>query len=147
MVALTIIGSAHGRYYRTVRLDEEVFSLLFEAGIEGVAQAVADEIDREHRQEDEHTGHDDHAARAVDVQEALRVGEHVAPGCGGRLHAETEVGERGLDKDDVANLQGGGDDQGRGGIGQDVAQNDAPVAGADHAGGLDVVAHPNGQEL
>src|ERR1700753_253343 len=60
----------------------------FQFGIECVAQPVAEQIDREHRDQDGQTRHGDDPPGAVDV--IARRGQHRAPLRRRRLHAEAE---------------------------------------------------------
>ena len=75
------------------------------ARVERVAQAVAEQIERQHHEEDRKARPDRHPRRLG--QEALRRVEHAAPGRRGRLLAEAEERQRGFGDD------GGGDRQRR----------------------------------
>src|SRR5262245_23525826 len=66
-----------------------------EAWIEIVAQAVAEQVEGEHREADGGAREQDHPRRlAIEVGGVAR--EHQAPGRGRLGHAEPEKGERGL---------------------------------------------------
>src|SRR6476619_4187551 len=65
--------------------------------VEEVAEAVADEVEGEDREEDAGAGREDEPGGLLQVE--LRVLQHRAPGGGGVLHAETEKAEGGFDQD------------------------------------------------
>src|SRR5262245_39047773 len=69
--------------------------------VEGIAQAVADEIEGERKDEDRGTGYEHQPGRAQKVGLALE--DHHAPGRGRRLDAAAEEGQHGFEED------GGGD--------------------------------------
>src|SRR5437773_8128226 len=78
------------------------------ARVERVAKAVADEVDRHHREEDEEPGEERDPRRLVHVRG--RVVEHVAPRRSGWLDAQTEERERALGDDRRADAERPGDD-------------------------------------
>ena len=65
-------------------------------GVERVSQPVADEVHREHGDEDRDAGRDPVPGQVAQDEQLLRVVEHVAPGGRRRLHADAQVRERGL---------------------------------------------------
>src|SRR5689334_15160 len=68
-------------------------------------------------------------------QSVFGVAQHVSPaGCRG-LDAEAEEGERRLGEDVLADVEGGGDEDRRGGVRKDVPDDDAEGRGAEGAGG------------
>src|SRR3954471_17620041 len=107
-------------------------------GVEGVAQAVADEV---------HAHHGDEDGEAREVQEvrlrradvALGVGQHAPPRRRRRLHAETEERQRGLRDDGGGDGERGVDQDGPDGVGDEVAHDDALVRRARRPGRLDVL--------
>ena len=62
--------------------------------------------------------------------------EHVAPGWSGRLNADADEAERRFGEHGVAHTEGALDDHRGEAVGQDVAQDDAPMAEAEGFGGL-----------
>ena len=72
--------------------------------IERVAQTVADEVDREHGEEDGEPG--EHGEPPLVFEVADRVGQQVAPARRRRLDAETEERQRGLDEDRLRDHEG-----------------------------------------
>ena len=103
--------------------------------VEGVAQAVAEQVERQHGDEDGQTRHDH--VRGVDLERLDRLGQHLAPGRRRRLHADPEEGERGLVQDVGGDGQRGVDEHRRSQVGQQLAEQDPGVAGAQTARGLD----------
>ena len=85
-------------------------------GVKGLADAVADEVPGEHDEEDGKPGK--RRQPPGDSNELPARGEHVAPGGSGRLDAESEEAETGLDEDGVAHAERGLDDDGRHRVGQ-----------------------------
>ena len=73
--------------------------------------------------------------------------EHVAPGRRGRLDAEAEVAEAGLEEHDGRDAEARVDEQRRDRVREDVRDDDRPVADADDPGGDDVVRLAQLQEL
>src|SRR5690606_39189614 len=83
----------HGRWY--VLLSSAAPSAVFR--VERVAQAVADEVEREQRHGEEHGREDQHPRRALEL---LRARAHErAPRRHRLLHAEPEEAQEGLDED------------------------------------------------
>jgi len=108
------------------------------ARVEGIAQAVADQVDAQDRKDDEQAGKDPHPPRAA-LDEGLRAGEHIAPRCRRRLYAETQEGYVGFGKDRARQSKRRGDDDRAHGVRHEVAEEHAPVACAERFGGGDVV--------
>src|SRR5438045_6859728 len=105
------------------------------ARVERVAKAVADEIDRYHREEDEEAREDRDPRRLPHVRG--RVVQHVAPRRRGRLYPQPEERERALGDDRGADAERPRDDDGRDRVRQDMAEDDPPIARADAARRLD----------
>ena len=61
------------------------------SGVEGVAQAVTEQVDAENDEDDKQAGEDPHPPGAAD-QEGLRLLHHVAPGRSRLLHAQAQEG-------------------------------------------------------
>lgn len=78
--------------------------------VERVSHAVPDIIERQHRDDEHDTGGKRQPGGKKDV--LLGVGEHVAPGGGGRLDAEAQERERRLDQNGRAHLKRALDDDG-----------------------------------
>src|SRR6266850_5776867 len=112
--------------------------------IERVAQPVADEVDRDHREEDEEPGEERDPRRLVHV--GGRVVQHVAPRRRGWLDAQAEERERALGDDRATDTERTGDDDRRERVGEDVPEDDPAVARADAARGLDELALLERQE-
>ena len=70
------------------------------------------------------------AAVTTALMGQLRAGDHIAPGRRGRRHASAEEAQRGLEDDDVADVEGGEHEDGGNQVGHDVAEDDRPVARA-----------------
>ena len=73
--------------------------------------------------------------------------EHSAPGGGGGLDAEAEEAEGGFGEDGGGHADGGLDEKGLEDVGQDVAAHEVEVGGTEGAGGLDVFALFDGEDL
>src|SRR5882672_932834 len=80
-----------------------------ELRVERVAEAVADEVDGEHRGQDGKAGEGDHPPGAQD--EFARIGERRAPFRSGRLRAEPEEAERRCAEDGIRKGEGALHDQ------------------------------------
>ena len=111
--------------------------LRFSFGIEGVAQAVAHEVDGEHGDQDGEAGEGDHPPGAQD--ELARVGQHGAPFGRRRLGAQAEEAQRRGVEDGVGEAQGGLHDERRQAVGQDGLEHQPQRAGAGDPAGGDVV--------
>src|SRR5690348_15342447 len=116
-----------------------------QARIECVPDCVAEDVRRQHRDEDHDAGEEDQPGRVVEV--ALGVREHVAPARGRRLDAESEKVERRLDEDDLADAQARRDDQHRQHVGQQMPEHHPEVARTDRARRQDEVALLHRQDL
>src|SRR5205085_4308422 len=119
--------------------------LRLQSRVEGVTDGVAEHVRGEHGHEDRDPRQRDQEQGAEEV--ALGVGEHVAPAWRRRLDAEAEEVESGLDQDDLAHAQAGRDNQHRQHVGQQVAEHQARVPGADRPRGKDEVPLLHGQHL
>src|SRR5436190_22445696 len=75
-----------------------------QAGIDGVAEAVADEIEGNHRQENEHAGPED-PGMLIELDDVHGLVEHVSPGWGGVHDSQTENGKGRLAQDVAGNAQ------------------------------------------
>jgi hypothetical protein len=73
--------------------------------------------------------------------------EHGSPGGGGGLDAEAQEAEGGFGEDGCGHADGGLDEQGLEDVGEDVAEHEVEVGGAHGAGGLDVFALLDGEDL
>src|SRR5688572_5014095 len=99
---------------------------LLQARIERVAQAVAEQVEAEHRDEDRQPGEERQPGVGLDEGD---VGLEVPPPAGRRrLRAEAEEAERGLHDDRGGDAERGGHDDRRQAVGQDVAEEDPRVA-------------------
>src|SRR5215469_2840466 len=97
-------------------------------GIEGVAHPIADEIDREHGDEDGKPGEGN---RPPIVEEPVAgKGGHQPPFRRRRLGADADEAEGGGGQDGIAEIHRALDDDGRQRIGQRMAQHDADIAHA-----------------
>ncbi len=109
-----------------------------------VAQRVAEEVEGEHRQADGESRKDRQPRRLLH-EGAAGAAQHQSPGRRGRLGADPEEGQRGLDEDGIAEPDRRDDEDGRGHVGQDVAPEDGEVAAAQGLRGLDVAVLLRGQ--
>ena len=116
-----------------------------QAWVEDVAQPVAEQIGAEHDQHDRQGGEDAGIPCRCDI--VAGVGDHFAPGRNQGGYAEAEKAEGRLGEDHRAEGKRGGNDDGRDRVGQDVAEHDAHIRGADGAGGLDKVALADAEHL
>ena len=83
-----------GRHRRP--LSREVPAIA-SVGVEDIAQAVAEEVEREHGHHDGDAREHGDPGRGFEIRPPLV--QHVAPRRGGRLGREAEVAQRGLDQD------------------------------------------------
>src|SRR5690606_19938133 len=95
--------------------------------IESISQTVADEVDGDDGDHDGETRCDGQERRRQG--ELLSLVEHVAPGRGGRLDAQSQVGEGGLCEQRAACDQGRCDQQWTLHVRQDVTKEYPPVLG------------------
>ena len=108
--------------------------LLLGLGVERVLHRVTDEVEGEHGEEQGHAG-EEHVPPGI-AEDRRRVGDHLAP-AGLVVDADAEEREGGLVEDHLRDQDRGVDDDRRGQVGQDLAEDDARVRGAGGAGGLD----------
>ena len=103
--------------------EGRLVALSAQAGVENIAQAIAEEVDGEHGKGNRSARGDGQHGRLL--HELLSAGvEHVAPGGGGHAHAQAEEAECGFDDNDRTNRDGGEHDNGREGVRQDVAEGE-----------------------
>ena len=107
------------------------------AGLQRVAQPVAERVVREDRQRDRGAG-DQQLPRIREQREVVRVPEHVPPARRGGLRREAEEAQAGLGEERPAERQGRGDDQRGADVGQDPAQEDPPGRDPDRSRRVDV---------
>ena len=79
--------------------------------VEGIAQAVAQQVDAQDDEDDEKTGEDPHPPGAAD-QEGLRLLHHIAPRGSRLLNAEAQEGNISLRENGACQTQCGGNDDG-----------------------------------
>jgi hypothetical protein len=115
------------------------------AGVQGVAQAVPDEVHRENGEGYSDTWEDNGVlALDEDAEPAAEgVGEHRAPLWRWGAGAQSEERERCHVEDRSRERQGGLHDEGRCAIGQDAGENDLGVARPQGLFGFDVVTFPD----
>src|SRR3954451_23387189 len=89
---------------RTMKAATSVSDLDLRARVERVAQAVAEDVEGEHRQEDGDARRERQPGRRADGLGAI--GDEVPPGRLGRLHAGAEEREPGLEDDVVGDREG-----------------------------------------
>src|SRR5262249_31753329 len=99
------------------------------AWIEEVAQGVADEVERKHREHDGEGGEEDEVRGVEQVRAA--VVEHGPPAGGGRDDAEPEEAHGGFGEDGPGHPDGALHDHRLNDVGQDVARDDAEIARAE----------------
>src|SRR6185369_7654419 len=102
--------------------------------IERVAQAVAEDVEGEHGDEDRHA-RPEHEVRHRVVVHGVR--EHAAPRRGRRADADAEEGQRRLEEDVRRDQQRRVDQDRREQVWQHLAEDDARRAGAQAAGRVD----------
>src|SRR5438445_6629110 len=103
--------------------------------VEGVADSVAEQVEREHREEQR-------AAREGEVPprravDGSRVREHLTPARSRRLDADAEIRQCSLEQDVLRNDQCRVDDDRRDEVREDLAEDDRPATGAARTRGLD----------
>src|SRR5262245_4138792 len=94
--------------------------------VEGISQAVADEVKARHRDRDRGTGNDGEPWGAGEI--LLSAVEHIAPAGQRRLDSVAEEADIGFEKNGAGDRQACGDDDRPHGIGQDLAEHDMPPA-------------------
>src|SRR5262245_2957047 len=128
------------RVTSTMRFTMDLSSLAgarSERRVEHVAQPVAEEIEAKHGDEDRDAWKGRHPPRRGEELSAFH--DHVAPAGRRRLDAEAQVGETRLDENRLTEEQRALYDHGGRRVGEHVPQEDAPVARAQRAGGLDEI--------
>src|SRR3954453_3065914 len=103
--------------------------------VEGVLQAVPDEVEREHREEQREAG-EEHEPPG-DVEDAGGFRDHRAPRGLGRLHADAEEREGGLEEDVRRDQNRRVDDDRRDEVREDLPEDDAHVGRAERSRRLD----------
>src|SRR5215208_8332043 len=114
-------------------------------GIEGLADAVAEEVEAEDGEEDRHPREEGHPPGRREV--GLGLEEHRAPARLPGLRSEAEVRQGSLGDYGVAHRERRLYQQRRQGVRQDVVGHDPDVASADGPGSLHVVEAPDGESL
>src|SRR6185437_11747075 len=117
-------------------------------GLEGVAERVADEVERDARD-------DDREARRINQPPVVRAGlnvlqppgQHVAPVGRGRLHAQAEEAQAGQDDDRVGHRERALHDDRADRVGHDVAHDRPGAAAADDLDRLHVLPGAQAQRL
>src|SRR5262245_41274587 len=107
---------------RRTRKRSILSGFLDEAGVERVPDAVAEEVERERRQDQRETG--EQQEPPGDLVVPLRVADHVAPAGRRRDDPDPQVGQGGLEHDRHRDEQRGVDDDGCDHVGQDVDEHD-----------------------
>src|SRR5262245_22535699 len=107
-------------------------------GVEQIANAVAQQVEGQHRQCDGPT-REEHQPPWRHQAGIQRTGQHVAADRGGRRDADAQEAQAGLDYDGDAEMGGGEDQIGCHALRQDVAEHQTFVRGADAARGLDIL--------
>src|SRR3954453_595632 len=114
-------------------------------GVEGVAQAVTEEVEGEHGEEDGQSGR--HHEPRVDLVPAGGGAEHAAPRRGGRLDADAEERQGGLEEDVRRDEEGRVDEDRREEVRQHLPAQDVAAPGAQAASGVDELAFTQRQGL
>jgi hypothetical protein len=115
------------------------------AGVEVVAEAVADEVKGEDAECDGSCRKEDEIGRFEEV--GAGIVEHGSPRRGGRLHTEAEKAEGGFGEDGTSHADRGLNQHGLDDIGQDVVEHQAEIRRAERAGSLDELALLDGHDL
>src|SRR6266516_633770 len=113
--------------------------------VESIPDGVAEDVRGQDGEKDREPWKSNQEPGAEEV--ALGVRQHVAPARCRRLDAEAEEVQGRLDEDDLADAEAGGDDQHREDVGQQVANHQARVPGADRPRGEDEIALLHRQHL
>src|SRR6266851_4000432 len=111
----------------------------------GVENCVAKKVGGQDREEDHHPRPDHQPARVE--KERLGVGEHVAPAWYRRVDAKAEEVKCRFDEDDRTQVEASENDQHVQHVGQEVADDQANVAGAKGTGGHHEVTRAHRQHL
>ncbi len=115
------------------------------AGVQGVSEAVAEEVEGEDAEGDGEGGKEDEVGSFEEVGAGGI--EHGAPGGGGRLDAEAEKAESGFGEDGGGHADGGLHQNRLERVRKDRAEEEACVRGAERAGGLNKFALAQGENL
>src|SRR6266545_4420094 len=115
-----------------------------QAGVEDIAQGVAQEARPEEEHENYHPGEDCHPRR--DAQVLTRAVEQVAEAWIARIDAEPKDGETRLDQDGRSQRAGGSHDDQISDVGEHVAPDDSHVAGTERLCGLDKGLPPDSDD-
>src|SRR5215510_19998 len=99
--------------------------------IESVPQSIPEKVEARHSEGDRDPGEDGHPRRRGEV--ALRVVEHVTPARERRLDPVAEEADVGLEQDGPRHAERGRHRDDPHGVGQKMAQHDAPTRGAQAA--------------
>ena len=113
--------------------------------VERVLQSVADEVEREHGQHEGRAREDHVPPGSLEVGRG--VGDHLAPARGRRLDADPEERQGGLEEDVLGQDERRVDDDRGHEVGEDLAEDDAPVRRAERARGLDELLLAQRQHL
>src|SRR5262245_36258568 len=123
---------------RIARAPNPVQSALFpEAGIEEIPQAVTEQVDGEHGQEEGKAR--EHGDPGGGGEKGLTVGEHGPTGDRGRLGSEPQEGQAGLGDHVAAHADGRRHQEGSERVGQEMAAHHTEVSDTEGAGSRDVV--------
>src|SRR3954471_21004505 len=88
---------------RTTKRAISVLQAHPRARVERVAHALAEDVQRQHREHEHQPRHDREVGRGDDPVDTLT--DHLTPGGVGRLHARTEERQRGLQDDRVGHRE------------------------------------------
>src|SRR6266481_2356751 len=122
---------------RSVMLRVRVNPALLEPRIESVAEAIAEQVEAEHGDENREPGEESQPRVGLDEGD---VGLEVpSPARRRRLSAQPEEGERRLHDDGGRDAERGRDDDRRQTVGQDVPEQDPGIPHSEGAAGLDVL--------
>src|SRR5580658_2271425 len=105
------------------------------AGIERIAQTVADEVEAEEQRHEYARRHEEHPGRGLHVLRTIA--NETAETRERLLHAETQEAQKALEQDHLRHGERGVDDDGTQHVGHHVAQQDVVRAGAARARSLD----------
>jgi hypothetical protein len=115
------------------------------SGVEGVAEAVAEEGEGKHHQGDGDGREDDEAGEGEDG--AVGLEDHRAPAGGSRVDTEADEAERGLCEDRARHAEGHDHDDRPEGVREEVAPHDRVVGGAEGPRRLDELAFLQREDL
>src|SRR5829696_1079987 len=115
--------------------------------IEGVPEAIADEVDGQDRQRDRDAGGDPEPGRVDEHRRRLCGIDHLAPRRDGDLDAEPEERQAGLEDDRARDAERGEDRERAHDVRDQVTEQDLGRAHADHPRGHDVFRFAKAQHL